>query len=157
MKLAELKSHLSQHPGLNIRFTLPNGQQVPAHAHVTEVALIDKKFVDCGGTFRTDSICRLQSWVAEDLDHRLNVGTLLKILNKAASFLPSDDLDVDLEHELDYITQFPLEAVEPSGHELVLRLAHRHTDCLAKEKCCPAPVPSILERPNPTRFQFTTK
>src|SRR6478672_10813298 len=113
MKLTELKSHLARHPDLNIRFALPNGKQVAAHAHVTEVALIDKKFIDCGGTFRTDSICRLQSWVAEDLDHRLNAGTLLKILNKAASFLPSDDLEVDLEHELDYVTQFPLEAAEP--------------------------------------------
>ena len=51
MKLTELKSHLARHPNLNIRFALPNGEQVAAHAHVTEVALIDKKFVDCGGTF----------------------------------------------------------------------------------------------------------
>ncbi len=157
MKLAELKSHLAQHPDLNIRFALPNREQVPAHAHVTEVALIAKKFVDCGGTFRTDSMCRLQSWVAEDLEHRLNAGTLLKILNIAGSFLPSDDLEVDLEHELDYISQFPLEAVEKRGNELVLRLTNRHTDCLAKEKCCPTPAPSILERPNPTKFQFTSK
>ena len=99
----------------------------------------------------------MQSWVADDLDHRLNAGTLLKILNIAGSFLPADDLDVDLEHELDYITQFPLESAEPRGNELVLLLARRHTDCLAKEKCCPTPVPSILERPNPMKFQFTSK
>jgi uncharacterized protein DUF6428 len=156
MKLTELKAHLIRHPDLNIRFALPNGDQVAAQAHVTEVALIDKKFVDCGGTFRTDSICRLQSWVAEDLDHRLTAVILLKILNKAA-FLPSDDLKVDLEHELDYITQFPLEAAEPRGNELILRLTNRHTDCLAKELCCPTPTPSILGRPNPTKFQFSSK
>src|SRR3954447_22197634 len=101
MKLTELKSHLAQHPDLNVRFALPDGQQVHAHAHVTEVALIEKKFVDCGGTFRTDSFCRLQTWVADDLDHRLTAGTLLKILGKAASFLPSEELDVDVEHQLD--------------------------------------------------------
>ena len=154
MKLAQLKPHLAKHSDLNIRFQLTMGATVPAHAHVTEVALIDKKFVDCGGTFRTDSICRMQTWVAEDLDHRLTAGTLLKILNKAASFLQTEDIDVDIEHELDYITQLPLEAAEPAGNELVLRLAARHTDCLAKEKCCPAPEPSILQRPSPLNFQF---
>ena len=153
MKLTELKSQLSKHPGLNVRFQLANGDLIPAHAHVTEVALMDKKFVDCGGTFRKESICRMQTWVADDLDHRLTAGTLLKILSKAASFLETEDMDVDIEHELDYITQFPLEAAEPSGNELLLRLTGRHTDCLAKEKCCPTP--SILERQNPLKFQFT--
>src|SRR4051812_28778224 len=135
MKLTELKSQLVKYPNLNIRFRLPNGDPIPAHAHVTEVALIDKKFVDCGGTFRTDSSCRLQTWVAEDLDHKLNAGTLLKILNKAGSFLPNDQLGVDVEHELEFITQFPIESAGPFGNELVLTLAVRHTDCLAKEKC----------------------
>ena len=155
MTLAQLKTHLAKHPKLNIRFILPSGEHIPAHAHVTEVALIDKKFVDCGGTFRTDSTCRLQTWVAEDLDHRLDAGTLLRILNKAGSFLPNDQLGVDVEHELEFITQFPIASAEPFGNELVLTLAVRHTDCLAKEKCCPAPAPSILERPNPLKFQFT--
>jgi hypothetical protein len=153
MKLNGLKTHLSKHPDLNVRFQLPIGDLIPAHAHVTEVALIDKKFVDCGGTFRKESICRMQTWVADDLHHRLTAGTLLKILNKAASFLQTEDIDVDIEHELDYITQFPLDAAGQSGNELVLRLAERHTDCLAKEKCCPAP--SILDLPNPLKFQFT--
>ena len=155
MKLNELKPNLAKYPDLNIRFQLPAGGTIPPHAHVTEVALIQKKFVDCGGTFRTDSICRMQTWVADDLDHRLTAGTLLRILNKAASFLPTEDIDVDIEYELDYITQLPLEAAEPAGDALVLRLAARHTDCLAKEKCCPAPEPSILHRPNPLKFQFT--
>jgi hypothetical protein len=152
MQLTELKSRLSRHPDLAIRFQLPDGQLVPAHAHVTKVARIDKQFVDCGGTFRKESVCRMQTWVADDLDHRLTTGTLLKILNKAASFLNTEDISIDIEHELDYITQFPLKAAEQRGNELVLRLTERHTDCLAKEKCCPAP--SILERPNPLKFQF---
>ncbi len=153
MKLAELKRHLTKYYDLNVRFQLPSGKAIPAHAHVTEVARIDKKFVDCGGTFREESLCRLQTWVAEDLDHRLTSGTLLKILNKAATFMKTEEIEVDVEHELEHITQFPVEGVEQSGTELMLRLATRHTDCLAKEKCCPAP--SILERPNPLKFQFT--
>ena len=71
MKLCELKPHLVANPAAHLRFSLPDGSRVEAHAHVTEVARIDKRFVDCGGTVRNDSFCRLQTWVANDVDHRL--------------------------------------------------------------------------------------
>src|SRR5207244_3734316 len=90
MKLAELKPQLAQNPDLPVRFRFPNGQPAPAHAHVTEVARIDKQFVDCGGTFRNQSMCRLQTWVADDYDHRLKAGVLLKILDKGASLLKTE-------------------------------------------------------------------
>src|SRR5450755_1869816 len=108
MKLNELKNQLGLQPDANVRFLLPDGNFVPVHAHVTEVARIDKRFVDCGGTLRNDSLCRLQTWFADDLDHRLTAGKLVKILEKAKSFLESDDLEVDVEHEVGYISQFPL-------------------------------------------------
>jgi hypothetical protein len=142
MKLIELKTHLGAHPDANIRFLLPNGEYVPIHAHVTEVARIDKRFVDCGGTLRNDSLCRLQTWFADDFGHRLTAGKLLKILEKAKSFLGSDDLEVDVEHEASFISQFPLELVEISEGEIALRLAERHTACLAPDKCLPAPAAS---------------
>jgi len=151
MQLTELKQHLAANADRNIRFRLPNEQSVGAHAHVTEVARIDKKFVDCGGTFRTQTTCRLQTWVSDDLHHRLKAGVLLKILQKSASFLEADSLEVDVEHELDYVTQFPLAAVEPNGTELVLRLAERHTECLAPEKCKPAR--SVMAT-NPLKLHF---
>jgi hypothetical protein len=137
MKLAELKQNLRKQSGANIRFYLPNGDFVPAHAHVTEVARIDKRFVDCGGTLRNDSFCRLQTWFSDDFDHRLTAGKLLKILEKAKSFLTSDDLEVDVEHEIGFITQFPLDSVEYSLTEIILHLTERHTACLAIEKCKP--------------------
>jgi len=40
MKLAELKPQLAQNPDLPVRFNLGNGESIPAHAHVTEVARI---------------------------------------------------------------------------------------------------------------------
>jgi hypothetical protein len=135
MKLSELKRELAGHKDWNVKFVLPSGETVPVHAHVTEVARVDKKYVDCGGTFRTDSFCRLQTWVADDLQHRLSAGKLLGILNKAASFLETEELDVDVEHEVAVITQFPLESVKPSVDALVLQLGERHTACLAMEKC----------------------
>jgi hypothetical protein len=30
-----------------VRFMLPDGGLIPAHAHVTEVGRVDKRFIDC--------------------------------------------------------------------------------------------------------------
>jgi hypothetical protein len=151
MKLSELKSMLVQHPDATLRFLLPNGERVPAHAHVTEVARVEKRFIDCGGTLRNDAVCRLQTWTAEDYEHRITAGKLLGILNKAASFMATEDIEVDIEHELEYVSQFPLEGVEFDGSQLLLKLSQRHTACLAMEKCLPQPqAQSILFKPLPT-------
>ncbi len=137
MNVAGLKKILSDHSEAKVRFVLPNGESVPAHAHVTEVARIDKRFIDCGGTLRNDALCRLQTWYSDDVDHRLLAGKLAKILEKAAPILQSDDLDVDVEHEVTFISQFPIERAEKSGDEIVIRLSERHTACLALDKCKP--------------------
>src|SRR5688572_20143600 len=108
MKVHALKAALAANPDADLRFELPGGKLVAAHAHVTEVARIDKRFIDCGGTLRTDRFCRLQTWTANDLDHRLKAEKLLKILHKAAPVLETDDLEVDVEHEVEFISQFPL-------------------------------------------------
>jgi hypothetical protein len=155
MKLVDLKNELKKLPEANVRFILPGGDPIPTHAHVTEVARIDKRFIDCGGTLRNDSVCRLQTWFSDDVDHRLTAGKLAKILDKAAAILQSDDLDVDVEHEVGFITQFPLSALEISSNEIILRLAERHTACLAMDKCRPAPQP--LSDLNPLKFNFREK
>lgn len=155
MNVAELKKNLTKYPAANLRFVLPNGDSVPVHAHITEVARIDKRFIDCGGTVRSDALCRLQTWFSDDADHRLTAGTLFKILEKAGSVLLSDDLDVDVEHEVGFITQFPLESVEVSPEGVALHLGERHTACLAADKCKPAPaVPPDF---NPLKFNFGKK
>lgn len=144
MKLSQLKHQLAAHPNATLRFQLPGGKQVEPHAHVTEVARIDKRFVDCGGTLRNDAFCRLQTWVADDLDHRLPAAKLLAILDKAQPILMTDDLEVDIEHEAGLLSQYPLESVEISGSELVFRLSMRHTACLAEDRCLPKkPRPSL--------------
>ena len=150
MILTELKSHLSRQPKACVRFRLPDGSFIPGHAHVTEVARIDKRFVDCGGTFRTDSLCRLQTWLADDTEHRLTAGKLVKIIEKAKSFLGTDDLEVDVEHEIGFISQFPLASVEISPSEIILNLTVRHTMCLAMEKCLPAVAADF----DPMKFNF---
>jgi hypothetical protein len=151
MKLSELKSILTRHPDARLRFRLPNGQFAPAHVHVTEVARVDKRFIDCGGTLRTDAMCRLQTWHANDVEHRLTAGKLMKIFAKAERVLLSDDLDVDVEHEVGFISQFPLEEIEATTDEVIFRLGVRHTACLAEDKCMPPPKRSEFD---PLKFDF---
>jgi len=137
MRLSELKKALAENSRRNIRFILPTGSKVPPHAHVTEVARIDKKFVDCGGTLRAETACRLQAWFQDDTDHRLSSGKLFAILEKSASFFETDDVDVDIEYEAPFIAQFPIEKVVADGDALMVFLGVKHTACLAEDKCLP--------------------
>ena len=69
MKLSEIKEIL---PTLdNVEFHLENGTFVPEHFHVTEVGVITKHFIDCGGTIRNEKIVNFQLWNANDYEHRL--------------------------------------------------------------------------------------
>ena len=137
MLLSELKKVLAVNAGRVIRFILPTGSKIPPHAHVTEVARIDKQFIDCGGTRRTETVCRLQAWTQDDTDHRLTVGKLLGILEKSASFLEREDLEVDVEYEAPFVSLFPVESIQVDDEVLVIRLGVRHTACLAEDKCLP--------------------
>jgi hypothetical protein len=152
MKLRELKSILAQHLTAELRFRLPNGESAPAHSHVTEIARVDKRFIDCGGTLRTESFCRLQVWSANDVQHRLTAGKLAKIFSKAETVLQTDALDVDVEYEAGFIAQFPLDRLEILPNEIIFHLGLRHTACLAEDKCGIAP--AELSPANPLKFNF---
>lgn len=137
MKISELKKTLAQHPEKNLRFILPTGSKIPIQAHITEVARIEKRFIDCGGTFRTETLCRLQTWFADDTDHRATARMLLKILDKSASFLETEDMDVDVEAETPFVSQFPISEVVAEGDAVTIRLGSKHTACLAEDRCLP--------------------
>ncbi len=137
MKLSEFKSVLGQNFERHVRFVLPTGSKVPPHAHVTEIACIEKKYIDCGGTFRTNVTCRMQAWFQDDTDHRLTAGKLLSILHKSASFLQTDDMDVEVEYEAPFIAHFPVANVTVENEALIITLATKHTACLAEDKCLP--------------------
>ena len=62
MKISELKARLNDVDTLV--FELPNGTTVPAHFHVTEVGLVTKHFIDCGGTVRNEKVANFQLWEA---------------------------------------------------------------------------------------------
>jgi hypothetical protein len=141
---------LAQHTEENLRFILPTGTKIPIHAHITEVARIEKKFIDCGGTFRTETLCRLQLWFAEDTDHRATAGMLNKILEKSASFLETDDMEVDVEYEAPFVSQFPITDIAVENDAVTLRLGSKHTACLAEDRCLPPQPKSIQFKGIPT-------
>ena len=72
MKLSEIKNYLTKLEAVN--FMLPDGSFVPEYFHVTEVGLVTKKFIDCGGTVRNETTVNFQLWNADDYDHRLKPG-----------------------------------------------------------------------------------
>ena len=135
MILAELKQLLFENPDAAVAIQLPDGGFVPSHFHVTEVGLVSKDFIDCGGTRRSSQRCQLQIWVANDTDHRINASKLLQIISIGQSLLGSEDLEVDLEYGEDFISQFPLVAADCTDQRILLSVAGRATDCLAKDRC----------------------
>jgi hypothetical protein len=139
MKVSEFREHLNAQPTHELRFVLPDGGFVPVHAHITEVGRTDRRFIDCGGTVRAVSACTLQAWVADDIDHRLLPGGLVGILGKAEAILGTDELDVEVEYEDGFLSQFPVLRAAADGDILSFYLGLKHTDCLAKELCTPAP------------------
>ncbi|MBA3963298.1 MAG: hypothetical protein H0X40_15550 [Chthoniobacterales bacterium] len=136
MKLKDLKATLLLHSAAHFRFILPDGDEIPAHFHITEVGHVAKRFVDCGGTLHdTRETCLLQTYVAADLDHRLDAATLARILDLGKAVLPNENLEVEVEYDCCVTAQYPLTAARFVGDHIDLQLGERHTDCLAKEKC----------------------
>ena len=135
MNLDNLLALLENHPDESVAIRLPDGTHVPAHFHVTEVGHVQKRFVDCGGTLRSATSCVLQVWVANDTEHRLNTTTLSKILDKGLGLFDHRDVPLEIEYEQGVVSQYPVGTIhsEPTG--LVLDLTHKHTACLAPDKC----------------------
>lgn len=128
MKLSEFKKALHSVDG--VRFQTPDGNDIPAHFHITEAGLSTKHFIDCGGTIRKESAVSMQLWTAEDYQHRLSAEKLLGILNKISSLIGDNDLDIKIEYQSDTIGRYGVEFSHPR-----FRLVSKQTDCLAKKTC----------------------
>ena len=128
MKLSEIKKHLST--AVDVNFQLPNGTFVPEHFHVTEVGIINKNFIDCGGTVRNEKVANFQLWNANDTDHRLKPQKLINIIALSEKVLGMEDLEVEVEYQSDTIGKYGLEF---NGKDFVL--TSKQTDCLAKDNC----------------------
>jgi hypothetical protein len=142
VKLSDLRTTLKHYPGTFPRFILPDGDQIPRHAHVTEVGYVVKSFVDCGGVLGKRETVLLQTHVGRDTDHRLRTDRFAKILQLGERVLPHDQLEVEVEYDCCVVAQYPITDVKPSGEHLDLILGKRQTQCLAAERrrtvdtCC---------------------
>jgi hypothetical protein len=128
MKLSNFIDFLNQVNTL--KFKLPNGDLVPLHFHITEIGIIDKKYIDCGGTVRNEKKISFQLWEANDFEHRLSPKKLLDIIEKAKSQIEITDETVEIEYQNDTIGKYELGF---DGEYFLL--INTLTDCLAKDKC----------------------
>lgn len=128
MKLSDMKQHLSKLNAVN--FKLPDGSYLPSHFHVTEVGLVTKHFIDCGGVERKETVANFQLWEAGDYDHRLAPQKFLHILNLSKKVLGESDLDIEVEYQQNTIGKFGLEF---DGKDFLLTT--KQTACLAQDAC----------------------
>jgi len=128
MKLSQIKNILKTIEGVN--FNLPDGTMVPEHFHVTEVGLITKKFIDCGGTVRKESVVNFQLWDANDFEHRLKPQKLVNIIELSEKVLGIGDFEIEVEYQSTTIGKYDLDF---NGKYFVL--LNKKTACLAQDQC----------------------
>jgi hypothetical protein len=134
MKLHELQSTLAEYPNTFPRFVLPNGDYIPAHAHVTEVGHVVRNFIDCGGLTGKEEKVVLQTHVGSDIDHRLRSDRLAKILRLGHRLIPSAGLDVDVEYDCCVVAQYPIAEATTDHEHLNLILRRGRTQCRPQER-----------------------
>ncbi len=128
MKLSEVKELL---PNLDtIEFKLEDNTYVPEHFHVTEIGMITKKFIDCGGTIRTEKKISFQLWDANDFEHRLKPSKLLNIIQLSEKQLGIEDEEIEVEYQNTTIGKYDLTF---DGTHFILQ--NKTTACLAQDNC----------------------
>lgn len=128
MKLSQVKALL---PTLeNVAFKLENGTFVPEHFHVTEVGMVTKNFIDCGGKIRNEKSINFQLWNADDYEHRLKPTKLLNIIELSEKQLGIEDAEIEVEYQSDTIGKY---ALAFDGTNFILQ--SKTTNCLAQDKC----------------------
>ena len=128
MKLSEIKNYLASAEAVN--FMLPSGEYVPEHFHVTEVGLVTKHFIDCGGVERIEKVVNFQLWDANDFEHRLKPQKLNNIIALSEKKLGIGDLEIEVEYQSDTIGKYGLGF---NGKDF--QLIPKTTACLAQDAC----------------------
>ena len=128
MRISEIKEQLTNLE--NVTFMLPNGSFVPEHFHVTEVGLVTKNFIDCGGKVRNETVVNFQLWNANDFEHRLKPKKLLDIIALSEKILGIVDFEIEVEYQAETIGKYDL------GFEgTTFILMNKQTACLAQDHC----------------------
>ena len=128
MRLLEIKEIL---PTLdNVEFQLENGTFVPEHFHITEIGVVTKHFIDCGGTIRNEKVINFQLWNANDDEHRLKPSKLSNIIRLSEEKLGMEDAEIEVEYQHETIGKYDLDF---NGKHFVLK--NKQTACQANEAC----------------------
>ena len=128
MWLSDFKQTLGELDTL--KFQLPNGQFVPEHFHITEVGIVTRNYIDCGGMLRHENKLNLQLWVASDTDHRIKPKNVLDILQLSKKQLDYSNMEVDIEYQQSTIGRYELDF-----DGAVFQLINTQTACLAPDQC----------------------
>ena len=128
MQLSHLKNITNSLTELN--FQSENGELIPKHFHITEIGIISKKFIDCGGIVREEKVISLQLWHANDFNHRLKPSKLIEIIELAEKALLAEDLIIEIEYQNETIGKYDLVF---NGYNFVLM--SKTTNCLAEDMC----------------------
>jgi len=128
-----------------LHFKTNNGQFIPPHFHLTEIAGVEKKFIDCGGTFRSESKITLQLWYDQnDLEHRLTP-------EKFTSIIELGIKDLQLNPETEVTVEFQGQTIENYSlafDGVAFLLIPQQTACLAPDKCAPKQKIQLVELGN---------
>ena len=133
MLLSDIKNSLKSLEAVN--FELPNGDFVPESFHVTEVGMIQKRFIDCGGVVRDEKVVNFQLWNADDIEHRLKPKRLLDIISLSEKVLGIENLEIEVEYQSDTIGKY---ALDFNGNHFLL--VPKQTACLANDACGITPI-----------------
>ena len=128
MKLTEFKKILGSLSKIN--FQLENGLLVPNHFHVTEVGIIRKDFIDCGGEIRNEKIVNFQLWYSNDINHILKPKKLIDIIELSETKFSMENLDIEIEYQSETIGKYN---VYFNGKKFILQ--NKKTNCLAEDQC----------------------
>lgn len=128
MLLSKFIQHLETLSEVN--FLKPDGTAIPKHFHITEVGQISKKFIDCGGTVRNETVISMQLWESIDFWHRLEPTKLISIIKLSQEKLGIEDHEVEIEYQGETIGKY---GVQLKNDTFVLTT--KNTDCLASDQC----------------------
>jgi hypothetical protein len=129
MTLSEIKKILTNLDA--VIFQLPNKSFIPEHFHVTEVGIITKNFIDCGGKVREEKVVNFQLWEAADFDHRLAPQKLVNIIELSEKVLNiSPELEIEVEYQGETIGKYGL-----NYNGIYFKLIPKITNCLAPDMC----------------------
>lgn len=150
MKISEFKNIIQSLK--YIVFELPGGKRVPPHFHITEIGIIRKTYIDCGGDLRVENLINMQLWYSNDINHKIETTKILKIIQNSEKLLKFQDEEIQIEYQQDTICKFNLEFKGGSTFKLIKTF----TDCIDKESCNIIEKPRIRIKKNQTKCDPTS-